>query len=189
MRAALVLAGGRGRRLGGVDKALIDVGGVGMLDRVLAAAKPHCADLVVVGPDRDTSVDGVRFTIESEPGGGPVPAVGAGIAVLPPGTDQVLLLAVDLPLLGTEHVAALVSQLPGPDAVAAADHRGRPNPLLAAYRADVLRTTVAGLGPGEPAARLLPASTLVVDLGEAATLNVNGPEDLDRARRLTRPIT
>ena len=187
MRAALVLAGGRGRRLGGVDKALIEVAGVTMLDRVLAAARPHCDDIVVVGPTRATSIDRVQFTIEPDPGGGPVPAVGAGLAVLPGGTDQALLLAVDLPLLRPDHVAALFSELPGADAVAAVDDRGRPNPILAAYRADVLRATIKGLGPGVAAAQLLPPATVVVDLGEAGTLNVNSPHDLARARRLARP--
>ena len=73
------------------------------------------------------------------------------------------------------------------DAVAAADHRGRPNPLLAAYRAEALRSTLEGLGADDPATRLLPAAAAVVDLGVAGTLNVNRPDDLERARLLLRP--
>ncbi|MBV8980858.1 MAG: molybdenum cofactor guanylyltransferase [Acidimicrobiia bacterium] len=186
MRAAIVLAGGAARRLGGVDKALVDVGGTTMLDRVLAAAGPNVDELVVVGPERPTLAAGVRFTVEDLPGGGPVPAVAAGLAVVPE-ADAVVVLAVDLPLLGPEHVAALVAELTEADAVAAADHRGLPNPLLAAYRGDPLRAAARDLGPGEPAARLLPESTLVVDLGESATLNVNQPEELERARTRLRP--
>jgi molybdenum cofactor guanylyltransferase len=48
--AGIVLAGGAGRRMGGLDKALVRVGGVALLDRVLAAARPVCDRLVVVGP-------------------------------------------------------------------------------------------------------------------------------------------
>src|SRR3982751_3132988 len=122
MRAALVLAGGQARRLGGVDKALIDVGGMTMLDRVLAAAAPHCEELVVVGQLRDTAVPGVRFTTEAQPGGGPVPAVGAGLAEVPDALE-VIVLAVDLPLLRAEHVRTLFRGLEdeGVGAVAAAD--------------------------------------------------------------------
>lgn len=187
MRAAIVLAGGAARRLGGVDKAVLDVGGATMLDRVLAAAAPNVDELVIVGPPRPTSRAGVRFTLEDLPGRGPVPAVRAGLA-LAPDADTVVVLAVDLPLLRDADVATLFSGLAGADAAAAADHRGRPNPLLAAYRADLLRTTADRLGPGTAAAQLLPADTVVVDLGEAATLNVNRPDDLERARRLLPPL-
>ena len=186
MRAAIVLAGGEGRRLGGVDKALLDVGGETMLDRVLGATAPNCDVLVVVGRERPTEHVGVRFTLEDLPGGGPVPAVAAGLAVIGD-SDSVVVLAVDLPLLEPAHVARLLAGLESADAVAAADHRGQPNPLLAAYRTGALRATAGGLGPGTPAARMLPATTTVIGLGEAGTLNVNRPEELERARRLLRP--
>src|SRR5947209_8147673 len=187
MRAGLVLAGGQGRRLGGVDKALVDIGGTTMLDRVLAAVAVHTDELVVVGPVRTTAVAGVHFTIEPSPGGGPVPAVAAGLAEVPD-ADVAVVLAVDLPLLSAEDVATLLAGLDETvDAVAAADHRGRPNPLLAAYRAGALCSTLEGLGTDDPAARLLPAATAVVDLGFAGTLNVNQPDDLEHARRLLRP--
>jgi molybdopterin molybdotransferase len=186
MRAAIVLAGGRGRRLGGVDKALVEIGGATMLDRVLGAAAPNCDQLVVVGPPRATTVADVRFTMEAEPGGGPVPAVAAGLAEVPD-ADEVIALAVDLPLLQAGDIAKLFAGLGGSAAVAAADHLGNPNPLLAAYRADLLRASAAELGAGTPAARLLPESTAIVDLGQAGTLNVNRPDELDRARRLLRP--
>ena len=182
-----MLAGGQARRLGGIDKALVDVGGATMLDRMLAAAAPNCDQLVVVGPVRETTVPDVRFTMEDEPGGGPVPAVAAGLAEVPDATE-VAVLAVDLPLLGADHVRTLFTGLEddGVGAVAAADHRGKANPLLAVYRAGALRAAVAELGPGVPADRMIPLATVVVNLGEAGTLNVNQPDELERARRLTR---
>ena len=188
MRAALVLAGGRARRLGGVDKALLEIRGVTMLDRVLGAAAPNCDQLVVVGPPRETTVAGVRFTIEPAPGGGPVPAVAAGLERVAE-AEEVAVLAVDLPLLRDEHVRTLFVGLEdeGVAAVAAADHWGRANPLLAAYRADALRAALDGAGPGDAAAGMLPLATVIVNLGEAGTLNVNQPDDLERARRLLRP--
>src|SRR5438270_2490063 len=179
MRAALVLAGGRARRMGGVDKALLEVGGVTMLDRVLAAAAPSCDNLVVVGPTRQSSVERVRFTLEPEPGGGPVPAVAAGLAAVPD-SDVVVVLAVDLPLLEPAHVATLLSSLEAADGgAAAADHRGNPNPLLAAYRADVLRDAIDAPGAGMPASSMLPHATAVVDLGGAGKMNVNESADVD----------
>ena len=186
MRAAIVLAGGEGRRLGGVDKALLDVGGATMLDRVLAAAAPNCDELIVVGPERETSVPGVRFTIESEPGGGPVPGVAAGLAEVSD-AEAVVVLAVDLPLLQGEHVARLLNALEEADVAAAADHRGQPNPLLAAYRPSALQIALDRAGAGDPASDLLGEIVAIIDLGQAGTLNVNRPDELDRARRLLRP--
>ena len=48
--AAIVLAGGAGRRLGGADKAALDVGGRTLLERALAAVSG--VPTVVVGPAR-----------------------------------------------------------------------------------------------------------------------------------------
>lgn len=47
--AAIVLAGGRGSRLGGADKASIEIGGRMLLDHVLDAVE-WCAPIIVVGP-------------------------------------------------------------------------------------------------------------------------------------------
>ena len=43
----LVLAGGLARRMGGGDKALIDIGGITILDRVLARLRPQCTRVVL----------------------------------------------------------------------------------------------------------------------------------------------
>jgi molybdenum cofactor guanylyltransferase len=43
----LVLAGGLARRMGGGDKALIAIGGVAILDRVLARLRPACAEIIL----------------------------------------------------------------------------------------------------------------------------------------------
>jgi molybdopterin-guanine dinucleotide biosynthesis protein A len=118
---AVVLAGGAARRLGGADKPALPVGGRMLLDRVLAA----CAvadSTVVVGPRRPT-VRPVRWAREEPAGGGPVPALAAGLAALaaggrggrsgqdrslPRAPDVVVVLAADLPFLTASTVAALV---------------------------------------------------------------------------------
>ncbi len=168
--------------MGSVDKATLRVGGITLLDRVLGAARPVCDQLVVVGPPRPTKVPGVTFVTEDTPGGGPVPAVLAGVEAAA-ACEVVLVLATDLPLLTTDGLRRLLDALVGSDgeAVAAAD-AGGPNPLLAAYRVPALVERIAELGlrEGSPASRLLPVSTPTLDLGPA-TLNVNRPEDLAAA--------
>lgn len=172
--------------MGGVDKLALLAGGSTLLDRVLAAARPLCQRLVVVGPRRATSVEGVDFMVEREPGGGPVPAVLAGAEVLAGEVAVVLVLAGDLALVTTAVLARVLAALdPSRDAAAALDERGTPNPLLAAYRTAALQAAARrGWGRGDRAARLLPAATTVVDLGDEAILNVNRPGDLRRAQTL-----
>ncbi|MET8040833.1 NTP transferase domain-containing protein [Micromonospora sp. NPDC005215] len=109
--AAVVLAGGSARRLGGVDKPALPVGGRPMRARVLAAvsdARPR----VLVGPADDVP-EGVRVTREDPPGGGPVAAAAAGLALLDPETALVALLAADLPLLTRSAIGDLLTHLTG----------------------------------------------------------------------------
>jgi molybdopterin-guanine dinucleotide biosynthesis protein A len=50
----LVLAGGLARRMGGGDKALIEIGGSTILSRVLATLQPQC-DAVILNANGDTA--------------------------------------------------------------------------------------------------------------------------------------
>ncbi|MBQ1043751.1 NTP transferase domain-containing protein [Micromonospora sp. C72] len=110
--AAVVLAGGAARRMGGVDKPARPVGGRSMLHRVLAAVA-DADQRIVVGPSGPLP-DGVRTTHEDPPGGGPVAATAAGLALLDPGTTTVALLAADLPLLTAAAVTELRRALDAP---------------------------------------------------------------------------
>ncbi|MEV4117344.1 NTP transferase domain-containing protein [Micromonospora sp. NPDC049645] len=110
--AAVVLAGGAARRMGGVDKPALPVGGRPMRDRVLAAVA-DATPRVLVGA-ADVVPMGVRVVREDPPGGGPVAAAAAGLALLGPGTTLVALLAADLPLLTRAAIGDLLHHLAGP---------------------------------------------------------------------------
>lgn len=124
------------------------VGGVPLLDRVLTACAA-ARRTVVVGPERET-VRPVRWTRETPPGGGPVAALAAGLALV--GAEVTVLLAADLPFLDPATVSALVIALdtdPAAEAVLLVDADGRDQPLAAAYRTAALRTALAALpSPG-----------------------------------------
>ncbi|GAB3950055.1 hypothetical protein GCM10027614_49870 [Micromonospora vulcania] len=87
-----------------------------MRDRVLAAVT-DAASRVLVGPV-DVVPPGVRVTREDPPGGGPVAAMAAGLALLDPGTTVVALLAADLPLLTRAAVGELLLHLDSDSATA-----------------------------------------------------------------------
>ncbi|MGH3433518.1 MAG: NTP transferase domain-containing protein, partial [Thermocrispum sp.] len=79
---AVILAGGAAARLSGVDKPMLEVGGKPLLHTVIGAVAGAAA-VVVVGPRR-TDTMRVRWAREDPPGGGPVAALAAGLAALPP---------------------------------------------------------------------------------------------------------
>lgn len=139
--AAVVLAGGAARRMGGVDKPAVPVGGRPMRDRVLAAVA-DATPRVLVGPV-DAVPTGVRVVREDPPGGGPVAAAAAGLAVLDPETALVALLAADLPLLTRSAIGELLDQLtrvdPQPDGACFVDGDGRRQSLCGVWRVPALR--------------------------------------------------
>ncbi|RQX08089.1 molybdenum cofactor guanylyltransferase [Micromonospora inaquosa] len=107
--AAVVLAGGAARRMGGVDKPALPVGGQPMRDRVLAAVT-DAVPRVLVGA-ADAVPAGVLVVREDPPGGGPVAAAAAGLALLDADTGMVALLAADLPLLTRAAIGDLLNHL------------------------------------------------------------------------------
>ncbi|WP_347405084.1 NTP transferase domain-containing protein [Micromonospora sp. WMMD1082] len=98
--------------MGGRDKPALPVGGVPMRERVLAAVA-DAAPRILVGPG--PALTGVRLTREVPPGGGPVPAIAAGLDLLDPDVPAVALLAADLPLLTRAAVGELLRHLHGTD--------------------------------------------------------------------------
>jgi molybdopterin-guanine dinucleotide biosynthesis protein A len=179
---AVVLAGGRAARLGGVAKPQLRVGASTLLDRTVAAVR-DAGLVVVVGPVQPVAGD-VLFCREQPPGGGPVAAIAAGV----PGTraDVVVVLAADLPWIAPA-VPALVAAVP-PDGVALlADQDGRANYLAAAWRRAALLRSLAEVG--DPAG--LPARALAARVDQVLLRDPAGWgrdcdtwEDLEQARTL-----
>lgn len=92
---AVVLAGGRGSRLGGVAKAQLQRDGVSLFTLALRATT-GARNVVVVGDVEPAP--GYRVTRENPPYTGPVAAIAAGLAELSPKSSPfTLVLACDIP--------------------------------------------------------------------------------------------
>ncbi len=180
----VVLAGGRGRRLGG-DKAIVELEGRALVHYPVTALREVCDDVAVVAK-RDTLLPPMSGVADLwiEPDEPRHPLVGVahalGLAVGRP----VLVVAVDLPLVdaATLRTIAEAPLRPG-ETVAAPRPYGRLQPLCALYTPEAL---AAGLDRFDPSAR---ATAVVEALGvhvvdgvdEELFLNVNAPEDVLRA--------
>src|SRR5207237_8432181 len=113
----LILAGGLARRMGGGDKARIKIGGVTILDRVLARMKPQCSALII-----NANGDPARFADTA------LPVVPDGVPDFA-GPLAGMLAGLDWAAAHAPHVIASAS-VPGagplvPDKLLAALHRAR----------------------------------------------------------------
>lgn len=109
---AVILAGGRARRLGGIAKTRVPLAGPSALDRVLAACEG--AVRIVVGPDDDVQTDSRTLVVrEDPPFGGPVAALARAVQeidtqrLLPADGGEVAVLGGDMPHLRPRTLAAL----------------------------------------------------------------------------------
>ncbi|MET0998644.1 MAG: molybdenum cofactor guanylyltransferase [Marmoricola sp.] len=136
---AVVLTGGSAVRFQGADKASIEVAGLTLLEHVLGALA-EVPDVVVVGDEVGTSRP-VTFLREDPPGGGPAAGLLAGLSGFPRTPRQVVVLAVDMPLVTTATVRRLriaADAEPHGDGALLVDEDGRRQYLCAVYRSQAL---------------------------------------------------
>jgi len=132
---AVVLTGGTAARMGGADKAALEIDGVTLLERSLAATI-GVAEVVVVGEEVATSRP-VSRAREDPPRGGPAAGLLAGLDRFATPPDLVVVLAVDMPRLNAGTVARLtwaVEADPDVDGAVLLDAGGRRQTLAAVYR-------------------------------------------------------
>jgi molybdenum cofactor guanylyltransferase len=186
--AAVVLAGGRARRLGEQDKPLLPVGGVPMLARIVATlrADGHCIAISANG-------DPARFAEFAHPvlpdgafaGEGPLAGVLAGLDwAAAQGAEALLTVPGDTPFVPSGLAAALAP----PPACAASG--GRPHWLVALWPVVCrgrLRRMLSAPGRRDVAAFAQAIGVRQVDFAVAkwdGFFNVNTPQDLAMARAI-----
>ncbi|WP_367650521.1 molybdenum cofactor guanylyltransferase [Nocardioides sp. zg-DK7169] len=127
---AVLLAGGRGARLGGVAKATLQVHGRTLVDRALDALRD--AEPVVVVGDPVPTARAVRFCREEPAYGGPVAGLFAGLDALGEMGETVgglppllAVLAVDMPAVDAGTLARLRAGVGERDGARLVDDTGR----------------------------------------------------------------
>jgi len=178
--AAVVLAGGIGRRYGD-DKARARIAGVRLLDRALAATRPFAPVWVVAGtPERAATLEPlvaepVRVVPDDRPGAGPIGGIATALRLA--GRGWVAVLAVDLPLVDEVWWPALMAaadRAAGLGRAAAADRAAGLGRAAAADRAagaaGPIRAVAARAPNGrwEPLAALYHADLAPLAAGRAA---------------------
>ncbi len=191
---AILLAGGRGSRVGGATKPLFEIDGTTLLQRAVTAAKDASArPITVVGPVLDPTL-AVEWVQEDRPFGGPAAAVVAALdswtgALAGEDPEWTLLLACDLP--GAEPAVRLLRHslplLPAEtEGLCLSDASGRPQWLTGLYRTSALRSGAYALpdrGRGARARSLFDDVAIAVVAASAdLTHDIDTWEDLEVAR-------
>ena len=183
---AVILAGGKATRLGGVDKREIVVDGLTIFERQVEALAPCVAEIIVSSP---RAIAGYRSVADPVAGAGPLAGIAAGLAAAT--TPWLLVLAGDMPHVHRAFLALLVSRGDAECDAVGIRIGGLPEPLCTLLRVATWRPIVAA----RIAAGRLKASALLTDesvrirwIEEAdvraidpdlrALHNVNAPEDL-----------
>jgi molybdopterin-guanine dinucleotide biosynthesis protein A len=169
----VVLTGGGAARVGGADKASIEVAGETLLERALRALA-EVQDVVVVGDEVPTGRP-VTFLREDPPGGGPAAGLLAGLAGFPRVPRLVVVLAVDMPLVTPGTVRRLAASA-AVDGALLVDGDGRRQYLCAVYRTEALLAAA----PEPPEQHGLPVRRLVGKLDLVEVPAVGGEaQDVD----------
>lgn len=102
---ALILAGGKATRLGGVDKRALVVDGRTIFERQVEALGPCVAEIIVSSP---RLVPGYRTVVDAVPDVGPLAGIAAGLAAAT--TPWLLIIAGDMPHVHRAFIDLVVSR-------------------------------------------------------------------------------
>ena len=184
-----ILAGGRGTRMGGRDKAALEVGGRSLAHHAVDLLAPRCDEVIALAGALDQfPVEDVPHFPDRAADRGPLGGLDAAFFARP-GQD-ILLVAVDLGLLPTSVIDELLAcgaRYPDAPAVIPATDR-RLQPACAIYRAALAQEVARRVDTGDPlalGALADVAGTVIVpgDWSDALFTGVNTPHDLESARK------
>jgi len=184
--SALILAGGKATRLGGVDKRELLVEGRTIFDRQCEVLRPRVAEILVSSP---RAVPGFRTVADAVPGAGPLAGIAAGLAAAL--TPWLLVVAGDMPYVSGGLIELMLGRAAGDVDAVGIRVGALPEPLLCLLRAAAARPAIEArlAGARLKASRLLTDGDLrvawigepelrVIDPELRALFNVNEPADL-----------
>lgn len=193
MTSAAILAGGQNLRMG-KNKALLEIGGTTILERIIARLRPLFEEILVIGFDREAySPFGFPVWPDIRPGNGSMG--GIHTALSRSSCTRTFCIACDMPFVHPEVVSYLVNLSgEGFDAVIPRWTAGL-EPLCAVYSKNLLATIERLLDTGELkiASLLASANTRFVEAEELRQFdprlltffNINTSRDLELAREMS----
>ncbi|MBC16113.1 MAG: molybdenum cofactor guanylyltransferase [Desulfovibrio sp.] len=190
--AGIILAGGLGTRMGHVKKAFLDIGGLAIIDRLLAVYRPLFQEIIISAREADEFAEyGLPVALDRFEARSSLTGIHAGLETMT--TDFGFFSACDAPFLQPGLVERLLAEVaPDDDVIIPLKEDGYREPLCAIYSKRCLPFIADQLAQGDfkiirffehvrvkevPVARLYDGDPEFLSF-----FNVNRPEDLAEAR-------
>ena len=193
----LIIAGGKSSRLG-TDKRFVEVGGVGLLEKILCKASAENFDDIFLCVEENLPAlknlakkFGVKLLVDAAKNSGPMAGLAVGLANIK--TDWALAISADMPFFEFDELRPLTGKFSAAQAVIPIVN-GKFQPLAAFYRREVAEIFLRELSHGQrkifAAIKKIPHELAELSC-EENFFNVNTPADLrlarGRAENLSRP--
>ena len=183
--SGIVLAGGQGRRMGGVDKGLQPLHGRPMVEWVLARFAPQVEEIIInANQNVDTYGKFGHRVVSDAIGGFAGPLAGLHAGLIAAAHPLVATVPCDSPFLPADLVSRLQKNL-GDNEIAVAKTGDQAHPVFTLVRKNVLQNLEAFLAGGGRKIDAWYASLKVVEVSfddEAdAFRNINTVEELNRS--------
>ena len=176
--SAAVLAGGKSSRMG-VDKALLEIDGVPMAQRVAQALSgaTHSSVLLIGGPSSTAQLLGLAHEPDVIEGEGPLVGVWTAMSAT---AGDVIISACDLPFLDVATVSKFLDARCASADVAVAVVDGRRQQSLARWNRCAFTRVAEAVASGQRSLRSVLSIVDVVEVPceRSALLNANRPSDL-----------
>lgn len=189
---ALILAGGKGTRMGGQNKALLHLQQKTFLSRLEQALSGFDEKLISLQDDSWLGDSPFVPVLDQETDRGPIE--GLRRALLSCRSNALLVVACDMPLFSEKLANALIQASEGYDAVICQDRTGKLHPLCGVYSQKCLPAIDALIRQGNyrvsEILKMVPSFVFTLDdslLPDALLSNVNTPEALASLRRSLSP--
>ncbi len=134
---AIILAGGKNTRMGGLDKSMLPVRGVPMIRHILNQLESHFGEIIIgTGDPEKYSLPGCRVIQDEVKGLGPL--MGIYSCLRSSGNDLNFITACDIPDISIDFISKMLELSAGADIVMPMNKTDEYEPLHAIYRKSVI---------------------------------------------------
>jgi molybdopterin-guanine dinucleotide biosynthesis protein A len=195
-RSSIVLAGGRGKRLNNLEKALIPLKGSTMIEQIIKVINPLVDEIVIsVRDERQQTliqpyVEDRTIVVDQYHNTGPLAGIMEGLSIVH--GEYTFIAACDMPYLNAGVVELLFECSGGHDAALPVGERGIFEPLHAVYRSRLMLVETEKIIKKNERFILAPifklkdvvivdiAKIRQIDPGLRTFININTPEDIEK---------
>lgn len=179
---AVILAGGKGRRMGGIDKGLMQFNGIPMIEHVVKEIKTQCKKIIINANrhlDQYTSYQYPVISDDMSDFQGPL--AGFSVALKLAETPFIITVPCDAPLLPPDYLPRMMDALLAQKAdIAVVNDGERMQPVYALIKTTLADSLFQYLGKGERKIDLWYAQHNVIEVDfsnfKSCFNNINTPE-------------